>query len=324
MAGSSDPRSPKATLLPASTIFAPRVVLAKSGVRLRVATFEGPPEFSSRRAIVLLHGQTEFIEKYFEVVDELRGRGFAVATIDWRGHGASQRSLRESAKVHIEDFSEYDEDLATLLDEVVRPLSNCTPIALAHSMGGHILLRTLHARPKTFACAVLSAPMIAVATPGYPSFVARAVTGVMKLRGRSSDWVWGMDKLDPRTTAFADQRVTSDPNRFARTQKLLVGAPDLRLAGPTWGWLEAAFQSMRAMQGAGFAETISTPTLFCGAGRDRVVLTDAIRALARRMPNARYVEFEDSEHEILMENDAIRARFWKAFDEFVAPYANGE
>lgn len=324
MGGSSNPRSVKATLTPASSIFAPRFIAAKSGVRLRVATFETSPEFSSRRAIVLLHGQTEFIEKYFEVIDELRSRGFAVATLDWRGHGASQRALPESAKVYIEDFSEYDEDLGTLLDDVVRPLSNCTPIALAHSMGGHILLRTLHAKPQAFACAILSAPMIQVPTPGYPAWFAHAVTRVMNLRGRSSDWVWGMEKLDPRTTTFADQRVTSDRARFARTQKLLVAAPDLRLAGPTWGWLEAAFTSMDAMQRAGYAEAITTPTLFCGAGRDRIVLTDATRALAQRMPNARYVAFEDSEHEILMETDSIRARFWKAFDDFVAPYASSE
>src|SRR5262249_5021591 len=142
------------------------------------------------------------------------------------------------------------------------------------------------------------------------------------LRHPSSDWVWGMDKLDPRTTAFADQRVTSDRARFERTQKLLIGTPDLRLAGPTWGWLEAAFRSMAAMQRRRYAESITTPTLFFGAGRDRVVLTDAIRAFAGRMPNARYVEIEDAEHEILMEIDQIRARFWQAFDEFVAPYAD--
>jgi len=34
--------------------------------------------------------------------------------------------------------------------------------------------------------------------------------------------------------------------------------------------------------------------------------------------NANYVEIEDAEHEILMENDAIRARFWREFDAFVA------
>ena len=38
------------------------------------------------------------------------------------------------------------------------------------------------------------------------------------------------------------------------------------------------------------------------------------------MPNGVYVELPDAEHEILMENDGIRAPFWSAFDEFVAAF----
>ena len=37
------------------------------------------------------------IEKYFEVVGELRRRGFAVAVLDWRGQGGSSRLLRNDA-----------------------------------------------------------------------------------------------------------------------------------------------------------------------------------------------------------------------------------
>ena len=43
---------------------------------------------------------------------------------------------------------------------------------------------------------------------------------------------------------FADQIVTSDVARFQRTQDILRLHPELRLAGPTWGWLEAAYRSM--------------------------------------------------------------------------------
>jgi len=39
-----------------------------------------------------------------------------------------------------------------------------------------------------------------------------------------------------------------------------------------------------------------------------------------RLPNGRYVEIGDAEHEILMENDSIRHRFWEAFDSFTANY----
>jgi lysophospholipase len=66
----------------------------------------------------------------------------------------------------------------------------------------------------------------------------------------------------------------------------------------------------------GYAEAITTPVLICGAGKDRICLTEAARAYAKRLPRGTYVEFEDSEHEILMENDSIRARFWQGFDDF--------
>ena len=48
-----------------------------------------------------------------------------------------------------------------------------------------------------------------------------------------------------------------------------------------------------------------------------IVETDAERSFAPRLPHGQYLEFADAEHEILMENDSIRSRFWKAFDEFV-------
>ena len=49
-------------------------------------------------------------------------------------------------------------------------------------------------------------------------------------------------------------------------------------------------------------------------------MTPPERDFAKRMPHGEYVEFEDSEHEILMENDSIRAYFWDAFDAFVGKF----
>jgi lysophospholipase len=295
------------------------MIAAKSGAALRIATFPARLATDRGRVCVLLNGQTEFIEKYFEVIDELRGRGFAVATMDWRGQGGSVRALINPMKVHVTDFTEYDDDLASLLDDVVKPLSKRAPIGLAHSMGAHNLLRGLHARPGAFACAVLSAPMIAVSTRGQPSWLARAVTASMSARRASTaGFVWGMARRDPLKLTFADQVVTSDAKRFRRTQELLEKAPEIRLAGPTWGWLEAAFRSMREVRSRGYAEAIVTPVLIAGAGHDRVCLTPAAKAYATRMPYGSYVEIENAEHEILMESDSIRARFWQAFDAFVA------
>ena len=269
---------------------------------------------------VLLNGQTEFIEKYFEVIDELRRRGFAVATMDWRGQGGSGRVLDDSRKGFVTDFAEYDEDLDTLLNWIVTPMlaPGQKPVALAHSMGGHNLLRTLARTPGRFAAAVLNAPMIAISFRGQKAFLVRAVTAIQMWRGHGAEWVWGMQDRDPHKVTFATQMVTSDAQRFERTQMLLREHPELRLAGATWAWLAAALASMDWLKAR--AERITTPVLVVGAGTDRICITPQTKAFAARMPHADYLEIAGAGHEVLMERNEIRAQFWAAFDDFIAKH----
>jgi lysophospholipase len=301
---------------PAAAIFAPFFFQA-SGTRLRAARFAADPAVPCRGVLVLLNGQTEFIEKYFEVIDELRGRGFAVATMDWRGQGGSDRLLTgDSRKGYVKDFSEYDADLAAFMAEVVAPMGDARPFALAHSMGAHNLLRYLAQKPQAFARAVLTAPMVAVSFRGYAAWLVHMVTRIEALRGNGAGWVWGMEGRDPHAMTFASQMVTSDEARFARTQKILQDHPELRLAGATWAWLGAALRSMAWLERQ--APRITTPLLVIGAGADRIVVTAQTKAFAARLPHARYIEIAGAGHEMLMERDCFRARWWAAFDAFVA------
>ncbi len=300
--------------------FEPRYICGRDGGRLRTATFAAVAGVRPCGVCVLLNGQTEFIEKYSEVIGELAARGFQVATLDWRGQGGSRRVLPERRKVHIEDFGQYDEDLSAFMDMVVRPLSERPPLVLAHSMGAHIVLRALHWRPAQFSAAVLSAPMIAVATRGHSRWLVRTVCYLENLTGHQDDWVWGIADRGPAALEFSQQIVTSDEARFRRTRDFIARHPEIRTSGPSWGWLEAAYRSMAYMRKRGFAEGITTPILVCGAGRDRIVETAAVAEFAGRLPNGAYLEIANSEHEMLMENDAIRARFWAAFDKFVAKH----
>jgi lysophospholipase len=303
-----------------TTTSEPHYIATRDGKRLRCQVFDAAPGTTGRGVCVLLHGQTEFIEKYVEVIGELQARGFTVATFDWPGQGGSYRMLADPLKAHIGNFRDYDSALWLFLDEVVKPLSDSPPVVLAHSMGGHIALRAMHERPNAFKCAVLSAPMIRALTRGYPPVLARAACWLEYQLGAQNDWVWGMDGRDPHKITFDTQLVTSDRARFQRTQDFLRAHPDLRLAGPTWGWLEAAYRSMAAMQAPGYAEAITTPVLLCAAGKDRIVDVTAERAFIRRLPHGELFDMPEAEHEILMESDPIRARFWSAFDGFVAKF----
>ena len=303
-------------MIPATTLFDPLPVKAV-GASLRAARFPAAPDVAARGVCVLLNGQTEFIEKYFEVIDELRERGYSVATMDWRGQGDSSRLTQDSRKSFVGDFSEYDDDLDTLLNWIVTPMlaEGEKPVALAHSMGAHVLLRRLTRKPAEFKACVLSAPMIAISFRGQREFLVRAVTRYHIWRGLRAGWVWGMEARDPHRVTFATQLVTSDPQRFERTQILLREHPDLRLAGATWGWLAAAIASMDWLKDR--ASNITTPLLLVGAGKDRICVTPRSRAFAQRLPNADYVEIQEAGHEILMERNPIRAMFWAEFDAFM-------
>jgi lysophospholipase len=96
--------------------------------------------------VSIFQGRIEFIEKYFEIVRDLTARGFAVATLDWRGQGLSDRMLRERRKGHVANFAHYDIDLETFMRDVVLP--DCPPplFGLANSMGGAVLIRRGGAR----------------------------------------------------------------------------------------------------------------------------------------------------------------------------------
>lgn len=272
---------------------------------------------------ILLQGLSEFLEKYEEVANELNARGFEVLSFDWRGQGGSDRRAPGMRKIHVTDFEEYDRDLRALLRVRVQDMvaSGLPIIALGHSMGAHLLLRYLRDDPKRLACAVLVGPMLDIDTAPYPGWVAKATAGFYNLQGPSIRFVFGCEANDPATAPFEGNRYTTDPARFKRTADMLKANPLLKVSGPTFSWLSAAFRSMKMTGRTTFAEDIVTPLLVFGAKDDKIVKTDATRGFLQYVPNAHYVELENARHEMLMERDDIRARFWDEFDVFVEKYA---
>jgi len=285
------------------------------GVKLRTARWILPPH-DVQGTVVLIQGRTEFIEKYFEVVGELLARGFSVVTFDWRGQGLSSRQLPEHRKGHVRDFSEFDADLAAVITRVVRENGTKPYHALAHSMGGNVLLRYLHDFPHEFERAVMTAPMLAVETAPFPSWLARTMATCSTAAGAHNAFVFGGAQQDPMAQVFETNGVTSDEARFARQMACLKAEPRLALGAPTFGWLDAAFRSMELVASEEFAQGIETPLLLVGAAHDQIVHPGADLTLIRRIKRGMYVMLK-AEHEIMMERDEIRRAFWACFDPFV-------
>ncbi len=288
---------------------------AADGVRLRTARWA--PSSPARGTVAIFGGRGEFIEKYFEVVGELLSRGFAVAAMDWRGQGGSDRPLRNARKGHVDDFSLYLRDLDAFLGAVLEP--NCPRpwFGLGHSMGGAVLLSAAEAGRCPFERLVLTSPMVAVKGinhRGAPPYIAEALD-IIGLGGAFFPGGGGAASL--WSGPFEGNVLTSDAARFKRIAEVAEVAPSLCLGGPTIGWLHAAFRQMKRFDEPNFPRRITTPVLIIAAGADRVTDTAAAERLASRLPAGRIIVIDGSQHEIMIESDVVRAQFWSAFDQFV-------
>lgn len=284
------------------------------GAELRFARWAPPA--NRKGTVCVFTGRSEQIEKYFETVRDLRDRGFAVAMIDWRGQGHSSRRLRDPRKGYVRDFSDFEIDVETFVQQVVLP--DCPPpfFALAHSMGGTVMLRVAHAGKRWFDRMVLSAPMIDL--PGRTtSFPVRALLKTMRLLGQGGRYVPGgsdrLTGLDP----FINNPLTSDPVRYARNAAILEEDPTLGLASPTVAWADTAFRAMHTFKRVNYPTQIRQPILMLAASNDSVVSTAAIEEFAYHLRAGSHLVIAGAKHEILQEQDRYRSQFWAAFDAFV-------
>jgi lysophospholipase len=280
------------------------------GMRLRYAVF-GPA--GERGWCVLLPGYTEFIEKHLETVGDLRARGFGVVVLDWRGQGLSGRALADRSKGHVKDFDDHLNDLDAVI-AACPELAAGRRTMLGHSMGGHLTIRHCHRHPDAVSRAVVIAPMMGVTRLGPAG--AALVRGIVRV-GFAGSYIFGGQPYGPRRAQFDGNRLTSDPQRFARLHRLIAANPDLALADPTMGWVDAAWRSIALTRKPGWLEAVRTPLLVAIAGNERIVDNRSTERALRRLPNATAVRIDGAEHELLGETDAHRAALWAAIDGFL-------
>jgi lysophospholipase len=291
-------------------------VVASDGVKLRFARWR-PTGRRNQGTVCLFQGRAEQIEKYFEVIGDLRRRGFAVATLDWRGQGGSERLLRNRRKGHIDSFKEYDRDFDAFMQDVVLP--DCPPphFALAHSTGGLICLRAAQSGRARFMRIVLSAPLAGLEPQNMSQQTACRLAAAMTALGLGELDAPGYKGTAIEEIPFEGNALSRDPIRFARSVAIAKAAPDLTIGPPTIGWVYSACRAIREAADPEFGPSIRTPVLAVVAALDKVVSIKAIETLIAELRAGGQVVIAGSQHELLMERDAVREQFWAAFDSFV-------
>ena len=291
------------------------VFRARDGLGLRYAL--SVPHGSCRGTVVLLLGRADFIEKYFETIADLQGRGFAVATLDWRGQGGSERLHPDATRNHGDSFGDHALDLEDFVVGIVRRHMPAPYIGFAHSMGAAVLLHALARKPALFDRAVLTAPMIEI-SPSLKPPGAAMMARICAMAGLGTRVIPGSPAKEQAVVSFpVDNVLSSDPERFLRSYHILAAGPHLGVGRPTIGWLDAAFQAMAAFRSDSVLQHISLPVLTVAGSSDRVTETRAAISMTERLAHGQAIVLDRCRHDVLMERDSVRDRFWAAFDGFV-------
>lgn len=292
-------------------------VTAEDGIGVRVSIWPLP---RAQGTVLLFPGRTEFAEMHYETVTFLREAGWASASVDWRGQGASDRLLPERRKGHIDRFANYQHDARCLM-EVCRMSEMPEPwIILANSMGAAICLRWMVENPSSAMGAILLGSMLKLNLRWLGNRIATPVSQLLCHMGQRGNYAAGCDCRTVTERGFRRNPLTSSRTRFARLEGVEKASPERVIGGVTWGWLQEALKETRWLEQA---KLPFFPKLLLIGDRDGVVDLSAVRRLAINNPQTRHVVLRDCRHAILLEHDAAVAKAREEIVRFLELRANG-
>ncbi|WP_170357944.1 alpha/beta fold hydrolase [Ruegeria arenilitoris] len=276
-------------------------VTTADDTRIRVGHWY--PEGAKNGTVMMFPGRTEYIEKYGNTAVEFIDRGFAFLAVDWRGQGLADRLLDDPRVGHVDQFTDYQQDVHAALELAVQLDLPKPWYVIGHSMGGAIGLRAVLERDVFAACA-FTGPMWGI-----------FFTPIMKPLSRLTAY-WGprigLGEKTPPTTSlesyvasqpFEGNMLTRDAAMYQMMKDQLEAHPELALGAPSTIWLREALDECAWLM----EQTApSTPALTFLGSHEQIVDRKAIRARMANWPSGTLVEIPDGEHEVLMEAPDVR------------------
>ena len=271
----------------------------------------------SRGSILFFPGRGDNYEKYLETLEEWHRAGWRVTAADWRGQAGSGRLGMDETTGHVADFSVWLNDLEAFW----RDWQKETPaphVLAGHSMGGHLTMRSVVDAQVSPNALVLSAPMLGMAGPPLPLPLLHTVARLMTRIGAPTRPAWKWSEKPGEMPAGRQDLLTHDDARYQDELWWRRERPELVMGPGSWGWVERAYASTRALFSPDRLEAVRTPVLILATSNDKLVSHDAITRACKRLPDCELVDFGiEAHHEILRESDAVRVRAMRTIADFL-------
>jgi len=231
----------------------------------------------------------------------------------------SGRLGRDAITGHIDDFSVWVADLAAFWRDWAKGREG--PLVLAaHSMGGHVALRALAegALAPVPAALATTTPMLDVLPEWVPLSLRQGLARAMCATGDPRRPAWKWSERPGELPAFRRLLLTHDTDRYEDEEWWRGHRTELAMGPGSWGWVNAALASTRALERRGVLEAIDVPVCMVSTTADRLVGVRAIKRAAARLRNGEAHWFgSESAHEILREADPVRDRALAQIDAFL-------
>ncbi len=201
------------------------------------------PEGEPRAVIVVVHGYGEHLGRYRHVADYFVKQGYAVYTLDHRGHGQS-----EGLRAYVHSFDQFVEDLHVFVGQVKSAQPGHKLFILGHSMGALISLLYCIRYPDGIAGLIISgAPVNADANvPGYlvtlGSILNQIIPKYPFLKGDD----YSVLSRDPEV----GRAFEADPLTWTQPMRIRLGVEINRAAGQARAGVSTLTMPLLVMHGA--------------------------------------------------------------------------
>ncbi|MFM6925006.1 MAG: lysophospholipase, partial [Ferruginibacter sp.] len=125
-------------------------------LQLNGASFS--PVSETKAAIVLIHGMGEHFGRYTHVIAFFNSIGYAVISMDLRGHGTSQ-----GKPGHMDDYRQMMDDIDLLVKKAQELFSGLPLILYGHSLGGNLAANYVIRRQPALKGLMVTAPYFKLA-----------------------------------------------------------------------------------------------------------------------------------------------------------------
>lgn len=272
-------------------------------------------------ALILVPGRIEAAHKYLEVCFDAVMSGYQVFVLDHRGQGSSDRLCADPQIGTVDDFVDYQQDLALWFDKI-RQMTQLPLVALAHSMGGAILAGYLQNSPVVMpSAAIFCSPMWGLATaPLNPSVALMLATTMSQFNRAVSSTCWyGPGQGAYVAKPFNDNDLTSCEPRYQWFRQLYERHPHYQIGGASWHWIAAALRTCRQIAARPAPQL---PMLLLQAEAERVVSNEAQTGIWTKWqagnPARNKVVIPQAQHELLCAEDWQRQQVYQAINDFLS------